>query len=137
MKHSIVCVIITGVHSDKDAPPQIPNITGVTPKWKEKPSLQETIISTAATAAAFVKAVNSGSVNDNSALVQSPTVQTIEVESPRARCGHTLTMSPIRMAGVWVKSFKQLSTLKDYSMTMCLPWMSLRTKGCYFVRLRE
>lgn len=105
-------MIITGVHCDKDTPPQIPVITGVIPKRKEKSSLQETIINTAATAAAFVKAVNSGSVCDNSTLVQSPTVQTIEAESPRVRSGHTLTMSPIRMAEVRGKSFEQLSTLK-------------------------
>ena len=51
-------MIITGVHSDKDTPPQIPIITGITPKRKQKTNersdLQEAIISTAA---AVVKAV--------------------------------------------------------------------------------
>jgi len=92
-------MIITGVHSDKDMPPQIPIITGAAPKRKEKSSLQETIISTAASAAAFVKAINNGSVSDNSTLVQSPTVQTIE-ENSRSRSEHLFTVSPIRMAEV-------------------------------------
>jgi len=41
-------MIVTGVHADKDVPPQIPIISGVTPKHKtkddNKPKLQDTIV---------------------------------------------------------------------------------------------
>ena len=60
-------MIITGVHSDKDTPPQVPIITGITPKRKHKTNetsdLQEAIISTAAAV------VNTGS---NSTLSHLP-----------------------------------------------------------------
>lgn len=109
-------MIITGVHSDKDTPPQIPMITGITPKRKQnvndKSDLQEAIISTAA---AVVKAVNTGS---GSTLIQSPSIQqtiqdTSTLHTSNSKPGHSLLgVSPGKVAEIRGKSFGQLSTLK-------------------------
>ena len=68
-------MIITGVHADKDVLPQIPIISGVTPKWKsrdDKSDLQETIINTLT---AVPKVVNGGLVSSSAAVGQSPSSQ--------------------------------------------------------------
>ena len=65
-------MLVTGVHSSKETPPQIPMITDSTPR-RQKKDLQESIISTAA---AVVKAVTQNS--PSSSVVQSPQInQTI------------------------------------------------------------
>ena len=61
-------MIVTGVHNSKESPPQVPMITGSTPRRSQRKS-QETIISTAA---AVVKAINN---SPNSSTTQSPRIQ--------------------------------------------------------------
>ena len=110
-------MIITGVHSDKDTPPQIPIITGIIPKRKQKTNersdLQEAIISTAA---AVVKAVNTGS---GSTLIQSPSIQqtiqdtsTLHASNSKPAGHGLLGVSPGKIAEIRGKSFGQLSALK-------------------------
>ena len=67
-------MIVSGVHSSKDTPPQIPLITGIT-KRKRKMSEDEDGVNTAA--AAIVKAV--GNIT-NTQIVNS---QNTEAQSPR------------------------------------------------------
>ena len=58
-------MIVTGVHADKDVPPQIPIISGVTPKCKtkdDKPNLQDAIVNTSA---AVLKVINGGVVSNS------------------------------------------------------------------------
>lgn len=108
-------MISTGIHSSKDTPPQIPMITGVTPKRKQRVdedrrTLQDSIVSTAA---AVVKAVNSG----QSTLVQSPSIQqTIQDSSTPDRSKSRpsqLGISPGKAADIRGKSFSQLNALKQ------------------------
>ena len=53
-------MISNGIHSSKDTPPQVPMITGVTPKRKKRVDEERKTLHDS-TAAAVVKAVNSGS----------------------------------------------------------------------------
>lgn len=105
-------MISTGIHSSKETPPQVPMITGITPKRKkrvdeERKPLQESIVSTAA---AVVKAVNSGST-----LIQSPTIhQTVhDPSTPKRKLGIQLGVSPGKAADIRSKSFGQLNVLKQ------------------------
>ena len=116
-------MICTGIHSSKETPPQVPMITGITPKGKrrvddERKTLQDSIVSTAA---AVVKAVNSGST-----LIQSPTIhQTTQQDhsTPKRTHGMQLGMSPGKAADIRTKSFGQLTVLKqlydDNVLTQC------------------
>ena len=65
-------MLVTGVHSSKENPPQVPMITGSTPRRQlsQRKEFQESIISTAA---AVVKAVTQNS--PNSSVIQSPQIQ--------------------------------------------------------------
>ncbi len=106
-------MIVNGIHSSKETPPQIPLITGVTPKRRnkfdeERKFLQESIVSTAA---AVVKAVNNGST-----IVQSPSIQqTVQDPStdPSTSLNSQLGVSPAKAAEIRGKSFGQLSVLKQ------------------------
>ena len=73
------CMIITGVHADKDVSPQIPIISGKNNKNRDdKLDLQETIINTMA---AVLKVVNGGLVSSSAAVGQSPSSQGTPVSS--------------------------------------------------------
>lgn len=101
-------MISTGIHSSKDTPPQIPMITGVTPKRKkkldeERRTLQDSIVSTAA---AVMKAVSSGGSTSIQQSTQDPS-------TPNKKSKSQLGMSPGKVAEIRGKSFGQLSALKQ------------------------
>ena len=99
-------MLVTGVHSSKETPPQIPMITGSTPR--RQMSQQESIISTAA---AVVKAVTQNS--PSSSIVQSPQVNQTVSESVRPQCSQSLGVSPGKVSEIRGKSYSQLATLKQ------------------------
>ena len=102
-------MLVTGVHSSKDNPPQVPMIMGSTPRrpvTSQKKELEESLISTAAT---IVKA----SVAQNSpcsSIVQSPQInQTLnEGAAPQRALG----ISPGKISEIRSKSYTQLAPLK-------------------------
>ena len=98
-------MLVTGVHSSKETPPQVPMITGNTPRRQPQKDFQESIISTAA---AVVKAVTQNS--PNSSVIQSPQIQQTIGEdiAPQRELG----ISPGKASEIRGKSYSQLGTLK-------------------------
>ena len=116
-------MLVTGVHSSKESPPQVPMITGCTPRRsvsrKNDFNIQETIVSTAAAA---VKAFTQNS--PNSLVVQSPQIQhTINESQTPQSSGQQLGVSPGKLSEIRGKSYSQLATLKqlyeDGVLTVC------------------
>ena len=103
-------MLVTGIHSSKENPPQVPMITGSTPRRQvpQKKDFQESIISTAA---AVVKAVTQNS--PNSSVVQSPRIQQTINESTPQSSGQYLGVSPGKASEIRGKSYSQLATLKQ------------------------
>ena len=92
-------ILVTGVHSSKENPPQVPMITGSTPRRQvsQKKDMEASIISTAA---AVVKAVTQQNSPCSSAMVQPPQInQTIMCcESTTAQdTGQGLGISPSKI----------------------------------------
>ena len=112
-------MITTGIHSSKDTPPQVPMITGITPRKKpKKDALSDTIVSTAA---AVVEAISC-----SSPVTQSPTIhQTISDSSTPTRPAlgsSQLGISPGIVAEICGKSFGQLNALIDKQLyDDCVP----------------
>ena len=104
-------------YADKDVPPQIPIISGVTPKRKikddNKSDLQETVINTTA---AVLKAMNGGLLS-SSAVVQSPASQGKPTSGIIVgRSGNLpVGISPSKVTEIGGKSFEKLSSLKRLS----------------------
>lgn len=105
-------MLVTGVHSSRENPPQVPMITGSTPRRKpQNKEFQESIVSTAA---AVVKAITQNS--PNSSTIQSPQIQQTINEHPAPQTsGHSreLGVSPGKASEIRGKSFSQLATLKQ------------------------
>lgn len=103
-------MLVTGVHSSKETPPQIPMITGSTPRRQmSQKDLQESIISTAA---AVVKAVTQNS--PSSSVAQSPQInQTISESGMPQSSSQGLGVSPGKVSEIRGKSYSQLATLKQ------------------------
>ena len=101
-------MLVTGVHSSKETPPQVPMITGSTPRRQtsQKKDFEERIISTAA---AVVKAVSQNS--PSSSVVQSPQVNQAITEGTTPQKG--LGASPGKISEIRGKSYTQLATLKQ------------------------
>lgn len=91
-------MIITGIHSSKDVPPQVPIIVGSTPKKSKSNAFEETIMNTAT---AMMKAVN------KSQDTQSTQIQNIDC--PLIASG----VSPSKVVDIRGKSLGQLGTLKQ------------------------
>ena len=89
------CMIVTGAHSSKDAPPKIPMFCGIPSKRKAPKVLPEESIITAAAAAAITKVVT----------VASPQTTIVNSQSPLSVAG----VSPGRTADIWGRSCNQLS----------------------------
>jgi len=104
-------MIMSGVHTSKEIPPQIPMITEVSGKRRKKSLEQDEMI--VGTAAAIVKAVNNVS---NTQVVHSPPSQS---SSPMAYqqglSGDVgpVGVSPGKAVDIRGKSLNQLSTLKQ------------------------
>ena len=96
-------MIVTGAHSSKDHPPQIPMFTGVHLKRKRASMASEESIITAA--AAIAKAVTVAS--SQTTIVNSP-----QSQNPLSSRHVTTGVSPGRAADIRGKSYSQLSTLK-------------------------
>ena len=106
-------MLVTGVHSSKESPPQVPVITGSTPRRSvirnKDYNIQETIVTTAAAA---VKALTQNS--PNSVVVQSPQIQQTVSESQTSQSrGQQLGVSPGKLSEIRGKSYSQLATLKQ------------------------
>lgn len=99
-------MIVTGMHSSKDTPPQVPMITGTSSSRKGKSVEKETVISTAAS---IVKAVANVS---NTQIVHSPNSSCQSV-SPVHRQLPPMGVSPGRAVEIRGKSLTQLSTIKQ------------------------
>ena len=98
------CFIIH-LYNSKESPPQVPMITGSTPRRSQRKS-QETIISTAA---AVVKAINN---SPNSSTTQSPRIQqTINESTPKSsgQYQRELGVSPGKVPDIRGKSYSQLA----------------------------
>ena len=95
-------MIVTGIHASKDTPPQVPLITGVTPKRKQADTFKDTIMHTAA---AIMKAATSNYPSPT--IVQTPQIQQTITQSQEAA-----GVSPGKAAEIRGKSFDQLGTLK-------------------------
>lgn len=92
-------MIITGVHSSKDVPPQIPLIVGTTPKKPKHSAFEETIMNTAN---AMMKAVSKSSQD-----IRSTQIQNIN------DCQIATGISPGKAVDIRGKSLGQLATLKQ------------------------
>ena len=105
-------MLVTGVHCSKENPPQVPVITGTTPRRKtsQNKEFQESIISTAA---AVVKAVTQNS--PNSSTIQSPQIQQSITSAPQSssHLHRELGVSPGKASEIRGKSYSQLATLKQ------------------------
>ena len=95
-------MIVTGIHASKDTPPQVPLITGVTPKRKHADTFKDTIMHTAT---AIMKAATSNYPSPT--IVQTPHIQQTITQSQEA-----VGVSPGKAAEIRGKSFDQLGTLK-------------------------
>ena len=105
-------MITTGIHSSKDTPPQVPMITGITPKRKQRKddlTMSDTI---ASTAAAVVKAINCVSPVTQSATIQQTILDSC-TPTRRSNDLSQLGISPGKASEIRGKSFGQLSTLKQ------------------------
>ena len=81
-------MIVSGIHASKDEPPQVPLITGVTPKRKQSDTFKDTIMHTAN---AVMKAVTGNYPSPT--IVQTPQIQqtiTQSQEAPRVSPGRLL-----------------------------------------------
>ena len=108
-------MLVTGVHSSKENPPQVPMITGSTPRRQvsQKKDLEASIISTAA---AVVKAVTQQNSPCSSAMVQSPQINQTIMRSEGTTAHNTgqgLGVSPGKISEIRGKSYTQLATLKQ------------------------
>lgn len=92
-------MIVTGTHSSKDVPPQVPLIIGTTPKKPKHSVFEETIMNTAN---AMMKAVSKSSLD-----VQSTQIQNIN------DCQIATGVSPGKVVDIRGKSLGQLATLKQ------------------------
>jgi hypothetical protein len=88
-------MIINGLHSSKEVPPQVPMMTGVTPTRSSRKSLEDTITSTVS---AVVKAIGTPH--------SSPTTQPVESQLKTG-------ISPTKAVDIRGKCFSQLSSLKQ------------------------
>ena len=102
-------MLVTGVHSSKENPSQVPMITGSTPRRQvsQKKGLEDSIISTAA---AVVKAVTQNSPC-SSAMVQSPQINQTISEAPNT--GQGSSVSSGKISEIRGKSYTQLATLYE------------------------
>ena len=92
-------MIVSSIHASKDTPPQVPLITGVTPKRRQSDTFKDTVMHTAT---AVMKVVTSN--------YPSPTiVQTPHIEQKITQSQEPAGISPGKATG---KSFDQLGTLK-------------------------
>ena len=89
-------LIVNGIHSSKETPPQIPMITGAATPKRQKPTFEETIMNTAN---AVMKAVSPSP--NNATVIHSPVNHIQQVNS---------TVSPGKAADIRGKSFEQLSS---------------------------
>ena len=94
-------MIVSGIHASKDTPPQVPLITGVTPKRKQSDTFKETMVDAAT---AVIKAVA-----DNRA---TPTIVTPQIQQTITQNQESVGVSPGKAAEIRGKSFDQLGTLK-------------------------
>ena len=88
-------MIVNGLHSSKDVPPQVPMITGVTPTRSTRRSLEDTV---ASTVSAVVKAIGTPH--------SLPVAQSV---APQLGVG----ISPGKAVDIRGKCFSQLSSLKQ------------------------
>ena len=94
-------MIISGIHSSKEKPPQVPMITGITPKRKSNLT-------------AIVKATTNASViQSTSAAIQSPVIQQTPSLNTTTTPAQALGVSPGKAADIRSKSLSQLSALKQ------------------------
>ena len=95
-------MIVSGIHASRDTPPQVPLITGVTPKHKQSDTFKETMVDAAT---AVIKAVAGNPVTPT--IVQTPQIQQTITQSQEST-----GVSPGKAAEIRGKSFDQLGTLK-------------------------
>ena len=95
-------MIVSGIHASKDTPPQVPLITGVTPKRKQSDTFKETMVEAAT---AVIKAVADNRATPT--IVQTPQIQQTITQSQEG-----VGVSPGKAAEIRGKSFDQLGTLK-------------------------
>ena len=94
-------MIINGIHSSRETPPQVPMITGITPTRQSKKPVEETI---ANTVTAVLKSM--GTIQP---LQQVQNVLTQSAAVPQS----TLGMSPGKAVEIRGRCFSQLATLKQ------------------------
>ena len=104
-------MLVTGVHSSREHPPQVPMITGrATPRCNpEHKEFQESIVSTAA---AVVKAITQNTTNSSTIQIQ----QTINEHLTPQSSSHyqrKLGVSPGKASEIRGKRYSQLATLKQ------------------------
>ena len=103
-------MLVTGIHSSKDNPPQVPMITGGTPRrpvGSQKNELEQGLISTAATIVKAAVTQNSSC----SSIVQSPHInQTVNDGATPPQRGPGV--SPGKVSEIRGKCYAQLATLK-------------------------
>ena len=90
----------SGIHAYKDTPPQVPLITGVTPKRKQSDTFKETMVDAAT---AMIKAV----ADNRATTIVSPQIQQTITQNQEG-----IWVSPGKAAEIRGKSFSQLGTLK-------------------------
>lgn len=92
-------MIINGIHSSKESPPQIPMITGVTPSRAPRRSIEETV---ASTVQAVVKGIGAA---------QAPPFNAPPLQPPTST-QNVLGISPSKAVDIRGKCFSQLASLK-------------------------
>ena len=116
-------MIVNGLHSSKDIPPEVPMITGVTPTRPTRRSLEDTVVSTVS---AVVKAMASPKM--------SPVVQ--QTSSLESQSG--VGISPTKAVDIRGKCFTQLSSLKQLFEESIITEEELQEqKSCILNTLRK
>ena len=115
-------MIVNGLHSSKDIPPEVPMITGVTPTRSTRRSLEDSVVSTIS---AVVKAMASPKM--------SPVVQ--QTSSLESQSG--VGISPTKAVDIRGKCFTQLSSLKQLFEESVITEELQEQKSCILNTLRK
>ena len=98
-------MIINGIHSSKETPPQVPMITGITPTRTARRSVEETV---ASTVAAVVKGMGA-----TQPLQPQESVSSLPSHLTRSQTQTSMGLSPSKAVEIRGKCFTQLATLKQ------------------------
>ena len=122
-------MIINGLHTSKETPPQVPMITGITPTKTRAKSVEDTVFNTVT---AVIKAMGPNSTNVGPLIQQN--FSPLSSGDPTA----TAAVSPSKAVDMRGKCFAQLASLKQLFDDSVITEEELQEqKGCILQTLRK